>query len=64
LNTSRGVIGFKIPSFQGTENLLQLVIKAAKDRNLCRSGNKCIVIHGSQEEQPEESNIMKILDVE
>ena len=36
LNCSRGVIGYKIPSFQGTENLLQLVIKTAKDMGLCK----------------------------
>lgn len=36
LNMSRGVIGYKIPSFQGTDNLLQLVIKTAKDMGLCK----------------------------
>lgn len=36
LNTSRGVIGFKIPSYQGTDNLIQLVIKTAKDMGLCK----------------------------
>ena len=64
LNTSRGVIGYKIPSFQGTDNLLQLVIKTAKDMNLCKAGNKVVTIHGSQEESPEESNILKILDID
>lgn len=64
LNTSRGVVGFKIPSFQGTDNLIQLVIKAAKDMGLCKQGNKVVTIHGSQEETPDESNIMKILDIE
>lgn len=64
LKTSRGVVGFKIPSYQGTENLLQLVIKTAKDMRLCKQGNKVITIHGSAEETPDESNIMKILDIE
>jgi len=64
LNTSRGVIGYKIPSFQGTDNLLQLVIKTAKDMGLCKQGNKVVTIHGSQEETPDESNILKILDIE
>jgi len=36
MNMSRGVIGFKIPSFQGTDGLLQLVIKTAKDMGLCK----------------------------
>jgi pyruvate kinase len=64
LNTSRGVIGYKIPSFQGTENLLTLVLKTAKEMGLCKAGNKAITIHGAQEESPEESNILKILDIE
>lgn len=64
LNTSRGVIGYKIPSFQGTDNLLQLIIKTAKDMGLCKQGNKVVTIHGSNEETPDESNILKILDIE
>jgi len=64
LNTSRGVIGYKIPSFQGTDNLIQLVIKTAKEMGLCKPGNKVVTIHGSQEETPDESNILKILDIE
>jgi len=64
MNMSRGVIGYKIPSFQGTDNLLMLVIKTAKEKGLCKSGNKVVTIHGSQEESPEESNILKILDID
>ena len=50
LNLSRGVIGYKIPSFQGTDNLLQLVIKAAKEKGLCQVGHKVVTIHGMNEE--------------
>lgn len=64
LNTSRGVHGYKIPSFQGTDNLLQLVIKTAKDMGLCKAGNKVVTIHGQDEEKPEESSIIKILEIE
>ncbi len=63
LNTSRGCVGYKIPSFQGTDNLLNLVIKTAKDMKLCKQGHKVVTIHGTQEESPEESNILKILDI-
>ena len=31
---------------------------------LCELGNKVIVIHGTDEETPEETNIMKIITVE
>ena len=64
LQASRGCIGYKIPSYQGTDNLLQLVIKQAKDMGLCKQGNKVITIHGTNEESPDESNILKILDIE
>ena len=64
LNTSRGVQGYKIPSFQGTDNLLQLVIKTAKDMGIAKAGNKVVTIHGHDEEKPEESSIIKILEVE
>jgi pyruvate kinase len=64
MNLSRGAKGFKVPSFQGTDSLLQVVIKAAKDLGLCKSGNKAITIHGTQEESPDESNVMEIMDIE
>ena len=64
LNCSRGLIGFKIPSYQGTDNLLALTIQQAKERNLCKPGRKVISIHGTDEETPDESSVMKILDVE
>mmetsp|Transcript_8070 Transcript_8070/g.9202 ORF Transcript_8070/g.9202 Transcript_8070/m.9202 type:complete len:503 (-) Transcript_8070:41-1549(-) len=64
MNLSRGAKGFKVPSFQGTDHLLQVVIKAAKDLGLCKSGSKAITIHGTQEESPDESNVMEIMDIE
>jgi len=64
MNLSRGTLGFKVPSFQGTESLIKVVIKAAKDLGLCKTGNKVITIHGTQEEGPDESNVMEILDIE
>lgn len=64
MNLSRGAKGFKVPSFQGTDKLLQVVIKAAKDLGLCKTGHKAITIHGTQEESPDESNVMEIIDIE
>ena len=64
LNLTRGVIGFKIPSFQGTDNLLKSCIAAAKDLGLCKTGHKVVVIHSTKEEDPGISNILKILDIE
>jgi len=36
LNCTRSVFGYKIPSYQGTDNLLHLVIKTAKEMGLCK----------------------------
>lgn len=63
MNMTRGVLGFKIPSFQGTEGLLLLVIKQAKEMGLCKENGKVITIHGTNEDTPDESNIIKILDI-
>ncbi len=60
----RGVVGFKIPTFQGTDNVIQFVISEAKKMNMVKSGNKVAIIHGTNEETPDESNIMKILTIE
>ena len=63
MNCMRGVIGLKLATLQGTENIIQQVIQEAKNLKLCKTGAKVAVIHGTNEETPDESNIMKILDV-
>ncbi len=64
LNLTRGVVGYKIPSFQGTDNLLKTCITAAKELNFCKTGNKVVCIHSTKEEEPGISNLLKILDIE
>jgi len=64
LNATRSVHGFKIPSYQGTDNLFQLVIKTAKDMGLCRAGHQVVTISGSSEDNPDESDVMKIINIE
>jgi len=63
LNCSRGTLGLKIPTFQGTENVIQFVISEAKKMHLTDGGNQVAVIHGTNEDTPDESNIFKILDI-
>lgn len=41
-----------------------MVVKVAKENHLAKSGAKVVVIQAIQEDTPEESNIMKIVDVE
>jgi len=62
LQSTRGAIGHKIESFAGTDQVIAAAIKDAKNLNLCKSGSKIAVIYGSNEDTPDESNIMKICD--
>jgi pyruvate kinase len=64
LNLVQGVIPFKIPSFQGTENLLRSLISTAKGMKLCKKGNQVVCVHSTKEEDPGISNVLKILEVE
>lgn len=62
MNYMRGVIGLKIPTFQGTDNVINFVIEEAKKMGLCNKG-QVAVIHGTDEDSPDESNIFKILEL-
>ena len=62
MNSVRGVTGHKIETFSGTDQVIAQAIKDAKTANLCKNGSKIAVIYGSNEDTPDESNIMKILD--
>ena len=62
MNYMRGVIGLKIPTFQGTDNVIHFVIEEAKKMGLCKTG-QVAVIHGKDEDSMDESNIFKILDI-
>lgn len=64
LSLSSGVICLRVPSFQGMDTLVEYAIKSARDRGLCKIGEKVIVLLGGQEENMDESsNILKITKV-
>lgn len=64
LNCVRGCIGYKIPTFQGTDNVIQFVIQEATKAGLTKNTTQVAVIHGTNEDSPDESNIFKILTIE
>jgi pyruvate kinase len=64
LQVVRGVWGFKIPAYQSSDNVVQMVVKVAKENHLVKSGGKVVVIQAQNEDTPDESNVMKIVDVE
>ncbi len=60
LQTVRGVWGYKIPSYQGSDSVIQMVVKVAKENHLVKTDGKIICIHSTNEDTSDESNIMKI----
>ena len=60
----RGGLSLKVPSYEGTENLLRYAIEVAKNRDLVKPGDTCIAIHGKSETDFNKANIMKILVVD
>ena len=64
LQVTRGIWGYKIDSYQGSDNVIQMVVRVAKENNMIKTGDKVVCIHGQKEDTPDESDIMKIVDVE
>ena len=64
MNLLRGVVGYKMPEYEDQDNIAFAVLKSAKSMGLCEVGQKVIVIQSSNEEQPDETNVLNVLDVE
>lgn len=64
LCAERGVICLRVPSFQGTEKLIEYAIKEAKANNYVKNEEKCIVIQGAEEMNPDDCEILKVVTVE
>lgn len=64
LSSTRGVRGYKIPSYQGQADVIKVITKVAKEQGLVKSGSKVVCVLSQNEETPDESNIMKVVDVE
>eukprot|EP00331_Platyophrya_macrostoma_P019660 CAMPEP_0176475594 /NCGR_PEP_ID=MMETSP0127-20121128/43691_1 /TAXON_ID=938130 /ORGANISM="Platyophrya macrostoma, Strain WH" /LENGTH=434 /DNA_ID=CAMNT_0017871203 /DNA_START=292 /DNA_END=1596 /DNA_ORIENTATION=- len=60
---ARGVRCLRVPSFQGTDSLIDYAIKCAKDLSGIGTGDSVLVIHGTQDGNPEQSNLLKIIQV-
>jgi pyruvate kinase len=64
MNIVRGCVTLKVPSYEGTDNLLHYAVDVAKTKNLISSGDKVVAIHGHSEVDVNRANIMKILAVD
>jgi pyruvate kinase len=63
LNISRGVFCLKIPSYLGSDNLVNDAMKYALEAGYCKKGDNVVCLMGQNEESPEAVNIMKIQTV-
>jgi len=57
----RGVTSFKCGN---SGSVINECVAAAKEMGLVQSGAKVAVVHSTGEETSDESNVMKILDIE
>jgi pyruvate kinase len=61
MNSTRGVFGMLIPSYNA-DQVVGNVLAQAKESKMIKPGQKVALVHGTNEETPDESNVMKILD--
>ena len=63
LNITRGVICLKIPSYFGTDNLINDALKYATEKGYCKKGNNVVCLVGQNENTPDVINIMKVATI-
>lgn len=61
LSTNYGIVCLKIPSFQGTENIVRYAMKAAVDLGYVSVGDGMVLMYGQNCEHPDQENILKIV---
>eukprot|EP00933_Yihiella_yeosuensis_P011024 TRINITY_DN11798_c0_g1_i1.p1 TRINITY_DN11798_c0_g1~~TRINITY_DN11798_c0_g1_i1.p1 ORF type:complete len:516 (+),score=140.34 TRINITY_DN11798_c0_g1_i1:75-1622(+) len=59
----RGVVPMHTASFQGTDSVINKALVKAKEDGMVKSGDICVAIHGTREECPGHSNLMKMVVV-
>lgn len=64
LSVHRGVTCIKVGSFQGTDLVIKNALEIAKERNLVKTGDTVIALHGIKEEVSGGTNLMKVVQVE
>jgi len=63
LKVCRGVIPMQIGSFVGTDSVIQKVLVMAKEAGMAKSGDKVVAVHGTREDMPGHSNLIKVVSV-
>lgn len=63
LNISRGIKTLKIPSFIGTDNLLNDAVKFAEKEGYISKGDNVVCLMGQKEDTPDQVNIIKVTSI-
>jgi pyruvate kinase len=63
LGIVRGVVPMLTASFVGTDSVITKAISAAVADGLVKSGDQIVAVHGTQEESPGHSNLLKVVTV-
>jgi hypothetical protein len=63
LNITRGIKTLKIPTYIGSENLLNDAIKFAEKEGFIFEGNKVVCLMGQNEESPDQLNVIKVMTI-
>jgi len=63
LQYSRGVVPIATASFQGTDSVIAKGLARAKELGMVKAGDIVVCVHGSREECPGATNLMKVLPV-
>jgi pyruvate kinase len=64
MNCQRGIMTCSAKGNMDVDDQIQYALGEAKRMKVCKTGHKVVTIHGLNEDTPDESNIMKILNVE
>jgi len=63
LGVVRGVVPMLTASFVGTDSVISKALKQAVSQGMVKSGDCIVAVHGTQEEAPGHSNLMKVMEV-
>jgi pyruvate kinase len=63
LGVVRGVVPMLTASFVGTDSVITKALKHAVETGMVQSGDTVVAVHGTQEEAPGHSNLLKVVTV-
>ncbi len=63
MNLTRGVIGMKIATYVGTENLINEAIFHAVEAGYAKQGDNVVCLLSQNEDQPDNVNLLKITTI-